>query len=259
MQKIKRRFLRNFMPQLRRDRTAKRKLRKLFKASSTSSTRTRRGEGGEEWASSVPPCCLRLRLVKLVFHVTLYSSGNSSWRLHRGKHHPGDNQWRILPVWLQPESVWLLLGPHRAGAEPLLHLRKSRRRRLSENYPAKVEPGKGWCVWIAYWAKIVDFSWVYGSTHPFCVLSQVFPTGVSDTNVQLLGSVSRVASLADISKWNITTVGTLTALMDQDDGSWEAVKVCAVLQFYLCWVYVPKAVCFFSETLCRAKQSSPNT
>lgn len=68
--------------------------------------------------------------------------------------------------------------------------------------------------------------------NPLFVSSQVFPSGVSDTNVQLLGSVSRVASLADISKWNITAVETLTALMDEDDGPWEAAKVCAVLLFF---------------------------
>lgn len=48
---------------------------------------------------------------------------------------------------------------------------------------------------------------------------------MSDETVQALGSVSRMASLDDISRWNVTRVDTLAALMDSDDGSWEAVKV----------------------------------
>lgn len=58
------------MPQLRRDRTAKKKLRKLFKE--TSATRTKRGAGEEERASSLTPYCLgRITFVKRLSHVTL--------------------------------------------------------------------------------------------------------------------------------------------------------------------------------------------
>lgn len=76
--------------------------------------------------------------------------------------------------------------------------------------------------------------------HPHCVFSQVFPSGVSDENVQVLGSVSRAASVEDISKWDITELDTLAALMAPDNGLWEAVKVCAVL---------PKGVCVFLHIL----------
>jgi len=41
----------------------------------------------------------------------------------------------------------------------------------------------------------------------------------------LLGSVSRAASLDDISKWNITQLDTLAALMEADDGTWETAQV----------------------------------
>ena len=41
----------------------------------------------------------------------------------------------------------------------------------------------------------------------------------------MLGSVSRVASINDISKWNITKIDTLEALMKEEDGEWEAAKV----------------------------------
>uniref|UniRef100_A0A3B4UJM2 Mesothelin a n=1 Tax=Seriola dumerili TaxID=41447 RepID=A0A3B4UJM2_SERDU len=64
-------------------------------------------------------------------------------------------------------------------------------------------------------------------------LNQAFPSGVSDNVVQVLGSVSRVASLEDISKWNITTADTLAALMKADDGSWEAAKSKAIISKYL--------------------------
>lgn len=66
---------------------------------------------------------------------------------------------------------------------------------------------------------------------PHSVSCQAFPSGVSDENVQLLGSVSRVASLDDIFKWNITKIDTLAALMKADDGLWEAAKVCVQYHF----------------------------
>ncbi|XP_059209491.1 uncharacterized protein LOC131988403 [Centropristis striata] len=64
-------------------------------------------------------------------------------------------------------------------------------------------------------------------------LNQAFPSGVPDKYVQSLMSVSRVASLDDISKWDITTVDTLSALMNSDDGSWETAKSKAIITKYL--------------------------
>ncbi|KAM8736264.1 uncharacterized protein AB9X84_021757 isoform 1-T1 [Acanthopagrus schlegelii] len=64
-------------------------------------------------------------------------------------------------------------------------------------------------------------------------LNQAFPLGISDEKVQVLGSVSRVASLDDISKWNITKLDTLAALMDADGGPWEAAKSKAIISKYL--------------------------
>lgn len=73
---------------------------------------------------------------------------------------------------------------------------------------------------------------------------QAYPSGVSDENVQLLGSVSRVASLDDISRWNITKIDTLAALMKSEDGSWEAEKVKnrritkhQILNLKICYTY----------------------
>lgn len=54
---------------------------------------------------------------------------------------------------------------------------------------------------------------------------QAYLSGLSDQQVQLLGSISRVATIDDMSKWNISTSDTLAALMNSDDGEWEAEKV----------------------------------
>uniref|UniRef100_A0A3B4ZGZ8 Si:ch211-188p14.4 n=1 Tax=Stegastes partitus TaxID=144197 RepID=A0A3B4ZGZ8_9TELE len=64
-------------------------------------------------------------------------------------------------------------------------------------------------------------------------LHQAFPSGVSDQDVQVLGSVSRMASLDDISKWNISRIDTLAALMKAEDGSWEAAKSKEIITKYL--------------------------
>ncbi|KAF3844537.1 hypothetical protein F7725_007700 [Dissostichus mawsoni] len=55
-------------------------------------------------------------------------------------------------------------------------------------------------------------------------LNEAYPSGVPEEQVQVLGSVSRVATLDDISKWTITKVDTLAALVKTEDGSWEAAK-----------------------------------
>ncbi|XP_042562623.1 mesothelin-like protein [Clupea harengus] len=52
-------------------------------------------------------------------------------------------------------------------------------------------------------------------------LDEAYPSGLPDEQVQLLGSVSRVATTTDLSKWNISSPDTLAALMNSDDGEWE--------------------------------------
>ncbi|CAG5895025.1 unnamed protein product [Menidia menidia] len=60
-----------------------------------------------------------------------------------------------------------------------------------------------------------------------------FPSGVSDQEVQMLGSVSRVASLDDISKWNVTQIDTLAALMKTEDGTWDSAQSKEIITKYL--------------------------
>uniref|UniRef100_A0A3B5QVA1 Uncharacterized protein n=1 Tax=Xiphophorus maculatus TaxID=8083 RepID=A0A3B5QVA1_XIPMA len=64
-------------------------------------------------------------------------------------------------------------------------------------------------------------------------LNQAFPSGVPDQEVQMLASVSRSATLDDISKWNITELDTLAALMKPEDGTWETAQSKAIITKYL--------------------------
>ncbi|XP_046905399.1 uncharacterized protein LOC124487258 [Hypomesus transpacificus] len=64
-------------------------------------------------------------------------------------------------------------------------------------------------------------------------LNQGNPSGIADEQVQLLGSVSRIATVDDITKWNVTKIDTLSALMKTADGPWEATKSRAIITKYL--------------------------
>ncbi|KAI5089688.1 hypothetical protein C0J45_19823 [Silurus meridionalis] len=64
-------------------------------------------------------------------------------------------------------------------------------------------------------------------------LNQIYPSGLNDDVLQLLGSTSRVASIDAISKWNITIIDTLSSLLDSNDGTWEPEKSKAIIMKYL--------------------------
>ncbi|KAK2818373.1 hypothetical protein Q7C36_022306 [Tachysurus vachellii] len=64
-------------------------------------------------------------------------------------------------------------------------------------------------------------------------LNQIYPSGLNDDVLQLLGSTSRVATTDDIREWNITIIDTLSSLMDSNDGPWEEEKSKAVIMRYL--------------------------
>ncbi|XP_048870277.1 uncharacterized protein LOC125742379 isoform X2 [Brienomyrus brachyistius] len=64
-------------------------------------------------------------------------------------------------------------------------------------------------------------------------LNQAYPSSIPEEQVQLLGSISRVASLEDISKWNITKIDTLSALMNSSDGAWDPLQSNAIITKYL--------------------------
>ncbi|KAL0969375.1 hypothetical protein UPYG_G00226220 [Umbra pygmaea] len=64
-------------------------------------------------------------------------------------------------------------------------------------------------------------------------LNQAFPLGINDQVVEILGSVSRVATVEDISSWRITKIDTLAALMNSQDGPWDATQSNAIITIYL--------------------------
>ncbi|XP_064172652.1 uncharacterized protein LOC135244255 [Anguilla rostrata] len=64
-------------------------------------------------------------------------------------------------------------------------------------------------------------------------INQAYPSGLSDQQVQILGPLSRVASVGDINKWNVTTIDSLAALMDSGNGAWEPAKSKAIITKYL--------------------------
>ncbi|XP_036412847.1 LOW QUALITY PROTEIN: mesothelin-like protein [Colossoma macropomum] len=64
-------------------------------------------------------------------------------------------------------------------------------------------------------------------------LNQLFPSGLPDSVVQILNAVSRVATVSDITKWNITTIDALSSLMNSINGNWTSDQSKAVIMKYL--------------------------
>ncbi|XP_016392400.1 uncharacterized protein LOC107727132 [Sinocyclocheilus rhinocerous] len=64
-------------------------------------------------------------------------------------------------------------------------------------------------------------------------LKEILPNGLSDDQVQVLKSVSRSATVDEISKWNITKSDTLAALMSTNDGDWSSAQSELIITRYL--------------------------
>ncbi|KAK9981882.1 hypothetical protein ABG768_001405 [Culter alburnus] len=64
-------------------------------------------------------------------------------------------------------------------------------------------------------------------------LKQVYPGGLADSVLKVLASVSRQATVDEIRTWNVTTIDTLTALMDKSNGEWDRDKSKEVILRYL--------------------------
>ncbi|XP_036413701.1 uncharacterized protein LOC118798377 [Colossoma macropomum] len=79
-------------------------------------------------------------------------------------------------------------------------------------------------------AKVVDTGFL---TIILNKLNQLYPSGLPESVVQLLSAVSRVATVSDINKWNITTIDTLSSLMNSDNGDWTSEQSNAVITRYL--------------------------
>ncbi|KAK7160943.1 hypothetical protein R3I94_003808 [Phoxinus phoxinus] len=64
-------------------------------------------------------------------------------------------------------------------------------------------------------------------------LKQVYPGGLADSVLKLLASVSRQATVDEIRTWSVTTIDTLAALMDKNNGQWDQDKSVEVILRYL--------------------------
>ncbi|XP_035390630.1 mesothelin-like protein [Electrophorus electricus] len=64
-------------------------------------------------------------------------------------------------------------------------------------------------------------------------LYEVYPSGLGDGVVQLLGPTSRVANVSEIKSWNITSLDTLASLMNSVNGAWTSDQSNAVIMNYL--------------------------
>ncbi|KAM8772694.1 uncharacterized protein AB9X84_011354 [Acanthopagrus schlegelii] len=64
-------------------------------------------------------------------------------------------------------------------------------------------------------------------------LTEAYAASIPESQVQLLGPASRVASKDDISKWSITQIDTLSALMDSTNGPWDPSLAEAIISKYL--------------------------
>ncbi|XP_076838688.1 uncharacterized protein LOC143484077 [Brachyhypopomus gauderio] len=64
-------------------------------------------------------------------------------------------------------------------------------------------------------------------------LNQAYPSGLGDSVLQLLGSTSRVANVSEINSWKITTIDTLSSLMNPTYGAWTSDQSNAVIMNYL--------------------------
>uniref|UniRef100_W5M960 Uncharacterized protein n=1 Tax=Lepisosteus oculatus TaxID=7918 RepID=W5M960_LEPOC len=64
-------------------------------------------------------------------------------------------------------------------------------------------------------------------------LNEVYPSVAPEDQVQLFGPTFHQASLNEISRWTITKLDTLAALVDSTNGAWDSTKAKAIITKYL--------------------------
>ncbi|XP_040446416.1 mesothelin-like protein [Falco naumanni] len=64
-------------------------------------------------------------------------------------------------------------------------------------------------------------------------LEQIYPSGIPEEQLKLLGPLSRQYTVQEISLWPVTSSDTLSALLNPSDGKWEAPQVQQLLSRYL--------------------------
>ncbi|NWI62460.1 MSLNL protein, partial [Todus mexicanus] len=64
-------------------------------------------------------------------------------------------------------------------------------------------------------------------------LEQIYPSGIPEEQLKVLGPLSRLYSAEEISSWPVTSSDTLSALLDPADGKWEALQEQQLLSRFL--------------------------
>ncbi|XP_065501208.1 mesothelin-like protein [Caloenas nicobarica] len=64
-------------------------------------------------------------------------------------------------------------------------------------------------------------------------LDQAYPSGLPDEQLKLLGPLSRLYTPKEISRWLVTSSGTLLALLNPADGKWGEAQVQQLIRRYL--------------------------
>ncbi|PKU37051.1 mesothelin-like protein [Limosa lapponica baueri] len=63
-------------------------------------------------------------------------------------------------------------------------------------------------------------------------LEQIYPSGIPEDQLKLLGLLSRLYTAEEISQWQVTSSDTLSALLNPSDGKWNASQVQQLLSRY---------------------------
>ncbi|KAM6407459.1 mesothelin-like protein [Rhynochetos jubatus] len=64
-------------------------------------------------------------------------------------------------------------------------------------------------------------------------LEQIYPSGIPEEQLKVLGPLSRQYTVQEISLWPVSSSDTLSALLNPSDGKWEAAQVQQLLSTYL--------------------------
>ncbi|XP_071617348.1 mesothelin-like protein [Heliangelus exortis] len=64
-------------------------------------------------------------------------------------------------------------------------------------------------------------------------MDQMYPSGMPEEQLQLLGPLSRLYSVEEISKWQVTSNDTLWILLNPSDGRWSFAQVQQLIRRYL--------------------------
>ncbi|XP_069665444.1 mesothelin-like protein [Haliaeetus albicilla] len=64
-------------------------------------------------------------------------------------------------------------------------------------------------------------------------LDQIYPSEIPEEQLKLLGPLSRQYTVEEISRWPVTSISTLSALLNPSDGKWETPQIQQLLSRYL--------------------------